>query len=419
MERFIKKFCKYASRSMFTATLLMLQLFAVSAAHTANSSIILDVNSGAVLDADSPDRLHSPASLTKMMTLYLTFEALRSGRLSWGQKIKISRNAASKIPTRLGVRAGGTITVREAVYGMIVHSANDAAAAMGEALAGSEPGFAKVMTRKARALGMKRTVFRNASGLPDARQVTTARDMATLAVALLRDFPSEYKLFSTKSFKFRGRMIRGHNNLMYRYGGMDGIKTGYTRASGFNLVSAVKQGNRRVVGVVLGGRTARSRDARMAALMDRHLSKASTKAVQVARAKNDGAANVSMPARGVPIPQSAPRTDAVAALVAAATDVQSDAQPLVMPMETGRGDWQVQIAALDTEAAAMALLRRASAAISARFSDVSLYTEAVSNGSRTLYRARFVGFDSQASATSACEALKRRSFSCLPVPAQG
>ncbi|BCH34009.1 peptidase M15 [Mesorhizobium sp. L-8-10] len=398
---------------------LLFSALAASEAHAANSSIILDVNSGTVLAAKGPDKLQHPASLTKMMTLYLTFEALRSGRLGWNQKIKVSRNAAGKVPMKLGLRAGGTITVREAVYGMIVRSANDAAAAMAEALGGSEAGFARLMTKKARALGMKRTVFRNASGLPDARQVTTARDMATLAVALLRDYPSEYKLFATKSFKFRGRVIRGHNNLMYRYAGMDGIKTGYTRASGFNLVSAVKQGNRRVVGVVLGGRTARSRDAEMAALMDRHLSKASAKAVEVARAGRDDAAHVSMPVKGVPIPRAAPRTDAVAALVAAAGDLRDDVQPAVVPLQRDGTGWQVQIAALDTEDAAMALLRRASSALSRRFSDISLYTEAVSSGSRTLYRARFVGFDSPASAASACEALKRRSFSCLPLPAQG
>ena len=165
---------------------------------------------------------------------------------------------------------------------MIVKSANDAAAAVGEKLGGSEEGFAALMTRKARSLGMMNTTFFNASGLPHDQQFTTARDMSTLGVALMRDFPKEYELFATKSFKFRGRVIRGHNNLMYRYAGMDGIKTGYTNASGYNLVSAVKHGNRRVVGVVLGGRTARSRDAEMAALMDRHLSKASPKAEVIA-----------------------------------------------------------------------------------------------------------------------------------------
>lgn len=405
--------------SLFVVTFLFVMIGGAGLARAANSTIILDVNSGTVLAGKSPDKIQHPASLTKMMTLYLTFEALRSGRLGWDQKIKVSRNAAGKVPMKLGLRAGGTITVREAVYGMIVRSANDAAAAVAETLGGSEPGFAGLMTKKARALGMKRTVFRNASGLPDAKQVTTARDMATLAVALLRDYPSEYKLFATKSFKFRGRVIRGHNNLMYRYDGMDGIKTGYTNASGYNLVSAVKQGNRRVVGVVLGGRTARSRDAEMAALMDRHLSKASPKAVEVARAERGDEAQVSMPAKGVPVPQTAPRTDSVAELVAAAGDVRSDAQPPVMPSQGGGGRWQVQIAAVDTEDAAMALLRQASSALSTRFSDISLYTEAVSSGSKTLYRARFVGFDSQGSAASACEALKRRSYSCMPLPAQG
>lgn len=241
------------------------------------ADFILDVNSGKVLQSTNADELNHPASLTKMMTLYMVFEALRDGRLKWDQQIVMSANGARTIPMKLGIRQGQTYTVREAVYGMIVRSANDVAEGIGDHLYGSEERFGAAMTAKARQLGMSRTVFRNGSGLPDSRQVTTARDMARLGLALMRDFPREYQLFATPSFTFRGRPMRGHNNLMYRYKGMDGIKTGFTNASGFNLVSAVNDNGRRVIGVVLGGKSARSRDARMAELLDEAMPKAATR----------------------------------------------------------------------------------------------------------------------------------------------
>lgn len=251
-------------------------LFAVEA-KAGYADFILDVNSGKVLQSTNADELNHPASLTKMMTLYMVFEALRDGRLKWDQKIVMSANGARTIPMKLGIRAGDTYTVREAVFGMIVRSANDVAEGMGDHLYGSEDRFAQAMTAKARQLGMSRTVFRNGSGLPDSQQVTTARDMARLGLALMRDFPREYQLFATPSFTFRGKPIRGHNNLMYRYKGMDGIKTGFTNASGFNLVSAVNDNGRRVIGVVLGGKSARSRDARMAELLDEAMPKATVR----------------------------------------------------------------------------------------------------------------------------------------------
>ncbi|MEY9327803.1 D-alanyl-D-alanine carboxypeptidase [Sinorhizobium fredii] len=231
---------------------------ATASAFAGSASFVIDARSGRVLSAENADELNYPASLTKMMTLYLTFEALHRGEINWETPVPMSKEAARKPPTKLGLKPGGAITVEEAVYGMIVHSANDAAAAMAEKLGGSEAAFAQMMTARARRLGMTRTVFVNASGLPASQQVTTARDMARLGMALLRDFPREYRLFSAQSFNFRGRVMRGHNRLMYRYDGMDGIKTGYTNASGFNLVSAVRDGNRRIIGVVLGGRTAKS-----------------------------------------------------------------------------------------------------------------------------------------------------------------
>ncbi|MBW8317965.1 MAG: serine hydrolase, partial [Rhizobium sp.] len=174
-------------------------------ASAGSAQLLLDARTGEVLASENPDSLNHPASLTKMMTLYMTFEAIRRGELSWDSRVPFSKYAASRPPTKLRVKAGDSITVKEAVLGLIVQSANDAAAALAEKLGGSESAFAAEMTRKARALGMAKTTFVNASGLPDARQITTARDMSTLGVVLLRDFPEEYKLFNTKSFAFRGR----------------------------------------------------------------------------------------------------------------------------------------------------------------------------------------------------------------------
>lgn len=257
---------------LFATAISAISLFGtISAAEAGQASYLVDAHSGQVLEASSENELNYPASLTKMMTLYLAFEALHDGRLKWDQKLTMSENAEGKEPFKLAVGVGRKVTVREAVEGIVVLSANDAAVAIGEQLSGNEDSFGKVMTEKAHQLGMSNTVFKNASGLPDPEQVTTARDMATLGVALMRDFPEEFKLFSMRGIKFRGMKLRGHNNLMYRYAGADGIKTGYTDASGYNLVTSATKNGRRVVGVVMGEKTAQIRDDKMASLFDTYV----------------------------------------------------------------------------------------------------------------------------------------------------
>ncbi len=258
------------SRGMAALAVAGAVVLSAGAAMAKTSWAVLDADRGVFVGEDGGRRVQPPASLAKMMTIYLVFEAIRDGRLHWNDRIVVSRNASRKIPTKLWVKPGGSITVREAVNGMIVVSANDAAAAIGEHLAGSEAAFGRLMTRKGRKLGLKHTVFTNPSGLTDGRrQTTTARDMALLGLALQCDFPKEYRLFSQRSFVFRGKRRRGHNNLMYRYDGVDGIKTGYTSAAGFNLVSSLNVNGGHLIGAVLGGKTARKRDDRMAALLDR------------------------------------------------------------------------------------------------------------------------------------------------------
>ncbi|HEY0234553.1 MAG TPA: serine hydrolase [Afipia sp.] len=241
------------------------------------SSIIVDANSGATLQANSADSQRHPASLTKIMTLYLLFEKLDSGKLKLDTALNVSERASEQAPTKLGLRPGQSIRVEDAIKGIVTRSANDAAVVIAEAIAGSEDDFAKLMTRKARALGMSKTTYVNASGLPDDDQITTARDQSTLGRAIQDRFPKYYRYFATEAFNWRGTSIRNHNKLLGRVDGVDGIKTGYTRSSGFNLVTSMHRGNRFLVGVVMGGRSGGSRDAIMRNLLAEHLDEGSTK----------------------------------------------------------------------------------------------------------------------------------------------
>jgi len=233
------------------------------------ASFIVDAETGKILESENADALHYPASLTKMMTLYLTFDALKKGTLNLDQTVPISEHAAGQPQTNIALHPGERIPVKDAIMSIVVRSANDSAVTLGEALGGTESEFAEKMTKKAAQLGMKNTVFRNASGLPDPGQHTTARDMATLGLALRRDFPQYFPFFKTESFSYRGNTYITHNHVMMRYDGVDGIKTGYIRASGFNLVTSVNRDGHRLVAVVLGGSTWRSRDDKMIALLDK------------------------------------------------------------------------------------------------------------------------------------------------------
>ncbi|MBA8903521.1 D-alanyl-D-alanine carboxypeptidase [Phyllobacterium sp. P30BS-XVII] len=380
---------------------------------------VLDVSTGKVLGEGNANTPHGPASLAKMMTLYLTFEAIRKGRLHWDDRIAVSANAARKVPAKLWMRAGDTLSVREAVNGMIILSANDAASAMGEHLGGTEARFAQQMTMRGRQLGLRNTVFRNASGLTEKGQSTTARDMATLGVAVMRDFPKEYGLFSQRSFVFRGKQINGHNNLMYRYAGVDGIKTGYTDAAGFNLVSSFTDRNRHIVGVVLGGKTGRSRDDRMAQLLDQYMPMASdgAKRSRDLVAGNAVAETNPVVASAIPVPRAADRSAVVAQrkpgiaeLIDESKIEQGDGglEPLKTPAQ-----WNIQIGAVDTRADANRLLGRADKLVHAILPGAKGYIEPASKRGAQLYRVRFGGFSDAQAASAACSELKRRSFACI------
>jgi D-alanyl-D-alanine carboxypeptidase len=240
------------------------------------AAIVVDANSGKVLHSAESDGIRHPASLTKIMTLYMLFERIEAGKIKLDSPLKVSSHAAGQSPTKLGLKEGQTITADEAIRGLVTRSANDAAVVIAEAIAGDEDDFAKLMTRKARALGMTRTVYKNASGLPDRDQVTTARDQAQLGRAIQDRFPKYYRYFSTPSFTFRGKAIRNHNNLLGSVPGVDGIKTGYTHASGFNLVTSIKRNNHYLVAVVLGGSSGSARDARMRSLVEKYVGDGAT-----------------------------------------------------------------------------------------------------------------------------------------------
>jgi D-alanyl-D-alanine carboxypeptidase len=243
----------------------------------AYSSIVVDANSGAIMQATNADAPRHPASLTKIMTLYLLFERLEQGKIKLSTQLPVSAHAAVQAPSKLSLKPGDTIRVETAIRAIVTKSANDVAVVVAEAIAGDEPAFAKMMTAKARALGMNQTTYRNASGLPDDQQITTARDQAILGRAIQDRFPNYYHYFATRTFEYRGHAIRNHNHLLGTVDGVDGIKTGYIHDSGFNIVTSVRRANHHLIAVVFGGRSAPARDARVKSLIDNNINIAAVK----------------------------------------------------------------------------------------------------------------------------------------------
>ena len=358
------------------------------------AAIVMDAASGEVIYARRSNASRIPASLVKMMTLYLTFEALDAGRLKPHQRLKVSRTAAGRSPTKLGLRPGRTISVEDAILALVTKSANDAATVLAEALADNERAFARLMTSKGRELAMKRSRFRNASGLPNRRQRSTARDMALLARALLRDFPQYYHYFSKQTFKYGRKVHRNHNKLLASYGGADGIKTGYTRASGFNVAVSAKRGQRRLIAVVIGGRTARTRDRHVARLLDDAFAKLR---------KRDRAAAKRRGRPALPV-----------ARATAQTRTQADATDRIVVA----ANWAIQVGAFRRFAAARRQVHRATSAVPSLLSgrQVSIVAIGGAGGAGAdLYRARLTGVTERV-AREACAALRRRDLECVPVP---
>lgn len=440
------------------------------------AGIVIDAKTGKVLYGEDPDGLRYPASLTKMMTLYLTFEALNAGRISLDSRVPVSVNAAKEPPSKLGVRAGGAITVEQAILALVTRSANDMATALGEYLGGSEDRFARMMTAKARALGMTRTTYRNANGLPNTAQMTTARDQARLGIALRQHYPQYYGYFSTRTFNFGKQVIGNHNRLVGSVKGVDGIKTGYTRAAGSNLATSAQNDGRSIVAVVLGGRSSAARDATMRKLVATYLPQASRggnsnliaqtrsmpveEPIAVAAAVPSvavAATDSGLPQAG-PVPQArygeAPVTAfagsssnaAVKAMEAAtwqkgkdpisqvpvapdrklitnSTKVDnivtastapsvSSAPSVSTKAEVAQAGWVIQIGASPDENSARGLLQNAQEKGGAALRSAKPFTVAFSKDGSQIYRARFGGFDGQNAAVNACNALKKKGVSC-------
>jgi D-alanyl-D-alanine carboxypeptidase len=362
------------------------------------SSMVIDAATGRVLLSVNADEPRHPASLTKMMTLYMVFEALRDRRISHDQPVPVSAHAASMEPSKLGLVPGMHITVQEAILGIVTKSANDAASALGEMLGGSEDRFALMMTLRARALGMTHTEYHNASGLPDPNQWTTARDLTTLARHLIQDYPTEYRYFSTPGFRFHGRTVMGHDHMLENYPGTDGIKTGYTDASGFNMVTSAVHSNVRLIGVVMGAAHAGERDLHMASLLDQGFEQMDVPNMVLARRAsppNLAGPNLSGPSLSVP------------SLVQSA-----QASTLTPAMRPRPARWFVQIGSFQSEAAAR------QAAIAARHlagsGDVAV--ERSSLRGKTMWRAELIDL-SDAEARGSCAVLLRHKQPCTPVRA--
>lgn len=441
----------FARRLATATTLVVLAAFGavVQEARAADyADMVVDVNSGSVLHENNVDAPRYPASLTKMMTLYIVFDMLQKGRLTLDTKLTISETAAAAQPSKLDIPAGETISVDNAIKALVTASANDVARAIAENLGGSEEKFAKYMTWQAKKLGMMHTTYRNASGLPDSEQMTTARDYVTLSLHLYDDFPQYFGYFKTPFFAYGNARYRNHNGLLFTFQGSDGIKTGYTRASGFNLVESVHRDGKHLIGVIFGGDTVGERNSRMRSLLTTGLAKASTQhtrlpaKLQVAAAKaaikpktpaatkpvDTGLAVAAAPlpkapsaaatgkdAIGTLIAHSAPKIALAAALAPGTTTKaapEAEAPASTGDIDPGIGPFHIQIGAFDTEAEAKqhlgAILGSAGDVIGGHPALAVLYNAPT----RIWYRAQFAGFE-HAQADQTCSALKSKHIACI------
>jgi len=410
------------------------------------ASIVMDADTGMILHERYADKTLHPASLAKIMTLLLTFEAIERGELSLRDRVVISRHAASMVPSKLDLPVGSSIRVEDAIYALVTKSANDVAVALAEKIGGTESRFAQMMTQKSRAIGMSGTRFMNASGLHNQQQVTTARDMAKLAHYIITDYPGYYHYFSTKRFSYRGRSYHNHNRLMESYSGMDGFKTGYIGPSGFNLVASAKRNNHRLIGVVFGGQSAASRNAHMKKLLDDGFSQL----------------NSILVAKIVPIPERKPAQAIQMASLSPAAGVEdmgtwAELNPMLQsqrfremigegdydPAETKRletgliaiaavkgvydgpliprtglaqrrsGDWSIQVGAFESRVKTDNIIKAAQKSLPAEFASASPIIVPLKTKQGWVFRGRLSGFTKE-EALRACNILKE----CLPVSPQ-
>lgn len=458
--------------ALILSSLALLGAVQPAAANPKFAAIAVDARTGKILFSSDIDGQRYPASLTKVMTLYVLFEELKAGRLKLTSELKVSQRAASMQPTKLGLKPGESIAVEDAIKVLVTRSANDIATAIGENLEGTEANFAARMTRTARAIGMSKSTFKNASGLPNPAQVTTARDMATLSLRIQRDFPEYYSYFRVSSFNYKGQTIRTHNRLLGRFQGTDGIKTGFIRASGFNLTTSAKRGDKRIVGVVMGGRSGAARDKYMMTMLEKAFPKCVDGKMIAAAAGTSKGASVPDSKTAVVLPKEKPVTDrkgldekiqaasiadgpAAAGdtnfeeLMAGSDDVSEpdtkvleakieeaanepaekpiDKVPAKLPFEVKNevpvpaekkvvasvdSSWNIQIGAYPKKEEARLKLKEIRASGYAFLSGKQAITVEVQKGAKTVYRARFSGF-TQKTAKAACAQLSKKGLTCL------
>ena len=456
----------HAVLGLLVAVFLAVQVTVPAEANPRFAAVVVDAKSGKVVFSRNADARRYPASLTKMMTLYLVFEDMKAGRISLNSKLPVSAHAAGQPPSKIGFRPGQSVRVEDAINILVTKSANDVAAAVAEALSGSVPAFAERMTRKARELGMTRTTFKNASGLPHSEQVTTARDMATLGLRIQRDFPEMYRHFSQRSYSYGGKAYRNHNGLLGKVTGMDGIKTGYIRASGFNLCASVERNHKRIVAVVMGGRTAASRNNYMAGLIEdmfrtAELTRTGRIAAYAGEPPGLDAAKLKLASLPPPLPRGKPQfgepadeapvqavalaegsdgdsemeledaaskvslaatiasfgedmrtveaadSDKSEVIVAAAAPATETAQETVM-----KSGWTIQVGAFPSQEGADTRLEQARKSGIELLSNKPGFTMTREGSGGTIYRARFSGF-TESHAREACKVLKRNGLDCL------
>ena len=425
----VAKVCRrFAAAAVLAVLSTFLVAVAGAPAQARYAAIVVDVEGGRVLYGRNIDRRLYPASLTKIMTLYLTFEALDQGGLVMRQRLKVSRRAAGQTPTTLGLKRAQTVTVEDMILAVVTRSANDAATVLAEAVAGTEVQFAQLMTERARQLGMIRTTFRNATGLPNRRQRTSARDMAKLAMALIRKYPSYYRYFSTEQFTWGKQTHRNTNQLLYSYAGTDGIKTGYIRASGFNLVASAERGGHRLIGVIFGGRTARSRDRRMVQLLETGFNQiAALDATEMRPADRPTAPRLTppppkpkpwRPAVTQHLPKPRPWRSVITRPLPKPKPWRgAQGQRKLAPKPADPTGWSVQVGVFHDLARAQRAAYRAAAA-SRILAKRRIRFDRRARDDGVVYRARLTGLN-ETEASQACRSLRRRQMACVIVLPNG
>lgn len=391
----------------------VLAMLRVAVANASVSSIMIDAANGEVMYEMNADERRYPASLTKLMTLYITFNALENNHIKLTDKLKVSRTAAGRSPSKLGVRAGETITVKDAIMAVIVKSANDCATVLAEHFAPTEADFAVLMTDTAHKLGMNHTTFKNASGLPNKQQKTSARDMAILAMAVYHHFPQYYKWFSAKSFQYKGRTIGGHNYILKTFAGADGMKTGYTAASGYNIITSAKRSGKRVIAVTMGHNSVGERDKKVSKMMDRglvHMQKGDVDVATLTNEINGKGVIKAKTARVAAVQKKTPAKTQNVRLAKAQNKTAVKATQIASAVSNGR--YAVQVGSFSDYQRARNYALTVKNKLAKKYAVHDIKVEKVQAASKTVYRSKVIGL-ARNDANTICRNMKRSNQACL------